>query len=371
MIRQYEPLIRDEDIRAVELYLRSGGWITEHTVTETFEQAICKVLDAKYASVVNNGTLAISLALSVLGVKSTDVVLVPDWTMIATSTACDFIGAYPIPVDVSTVTGCMDVDKARETIKIKSHTARPKALIYVSLNGRWDNTEATKELFQECRKEGIKVIEDAAQSFGSASLMGTIGTLADITTFSFSPHKIITTGQGGALVTQDEVLHERIERLKDFGRLSGGEDIHDSIGINAKFTDLQAAIGVSQLSSFELRKAAKRSIYKQYRFALQRVKDVRFIDTNLSYTVPWFVDIYTDLRDELYEFLKGHGIETRKVYPALHEQPCYQWAANCPAASWFARRGLWLPSSMNLTTDQIEMICDCIKDFFDDFRRTS
>ncbi len=136
----------------------------------------------------------------------------------------------------------------------------------MSLNGRG---KYIKEFVKFCKENELYLIEDAAQSFGSKVDGQFLGTLGDIGSFSFSPHKIITTGQGGALVTNDEKLHEKIERLKDFGRLQGGADIHDYFGINSKFTDIQAVIGIEQIKKLKERIKRKKEIYLQYVICFQ------------------------------------------------------------------------------------------------------
>jgi len=369
-IEQYEPQLGVAVAEDLSQYIRNGGWCTEHVYTLDFEREIAKYLDVKYCACVSNGTIAITIALLACGVKPGDGVIVPDLTMVATATAAQLIGAGVHFIDVEKNTLCLDPNRAMEAIS--KLNPRPKALIYVSLHGRWDNTGAVLELFEFCRKLKIAVIEDAAQSFGSRSPYGAIGTQADISTFSFSPQKSITTGQGGAVVTNDKAMSKRIRRLKNFGRDSGGVDIHPKFGINAKFSDLQAIVGLDQLERIDEIVKRKKWIYETYQTELKDVSEILWVPTNLSLTSPWFVDIYTDLRDPLKKHLKKRNIHTRALYPTLTQQPCFGRKNNSQTiANYFSRRGLWLPSSMSLIKEEIITVCDEIKEYFREFRSST
>ena len=356
MIPQIEPVYGSEEINALTTYMESGGWLTEFKRTEEFEQRIAETLKVKYASVVNNGTISLTIALLALGIKPGDEVLVPNLTMIATPSACRLIGVNPILVDVSSEDLCMNLEEVKKKI-----TKKTKAIIYVSLNGRG---KYIKEFVKFCKENELYLIEDAAQSFGSMVDGQFLGTVGDIGSFSFSPHKIITTGQGGALVTNDEKLHENIERLKDFGRLQGGADIHDYFGINSKFTDIQAVIGIEQIKKINERIQRKKEIYSQYEGFLQENKFVEMIPTDLSQTTPWFVDIYVNDRDGLYEYLKKNGIGSRKVYPPINSQKIYNTINNFPISMHYCSKGLWLPSSINLSEEEIEFISGVVLSYF-------
>lgn len=364
MYHQYEPTITKEDIDAVSSYMNSGSWITEHKVTQKLQEEIQAYLGVAHAHCVVNGTIAISIALLACGVKRGDEVLVPDLTMVATATACELIGAKPIFIDVAHDSLCMDAAKARKAV----YKLRPKALIYVSLNGRWDTTGEMLRLFNDCRNYNIPVIEDAAQSFGSRNVHGLIGKHAKVTTFSMSPHKAITSGQGGFIVTDDLLVGERVKRLKDFGRLEGGTDLHDTFGINAKFTDLQASLALSQLQRIDSIVDRKKEIYATYFKYLKDEPNLRFIGTYIG-SSPWFVDIYTGLRDELAVMLRENNIFTRPIYPTLSNQPMYNRNSMNLVAEEYSRLGLWLPSSLSLQDKDIRFICDKIKEFFDNFQK--
>ncbi|HEC65544.1 MAG TPA: aminotransferase, partial [bacterium] len=224
-IPQSEPLITAKDRKAVNDYLKGGGWLTEHTKTKEFEDGITKFIGSKYCSVVPNGTLGLTLALMALGIKGE--VIVPAFTMIASVNAVKLAGAKPVMADIDLDTWCLDLDNLPITDKTQ-------AIMVVHLNGRSPDMD---KLVKICKEKHLYLIEDSCQAFGAVELKG------DIAVYSLSPHKIITTGQGGLVVTNSQKISEKVRRLKDFGRLDGGEDVFPELGFNFKFTDLQAVIG--------------------------------------------------------------------------------------------------------------------------------
>jgi perosamine synthetase len=260
MLPQYEPLTGIYEQTALNEYLKNPGFWTEYKKTTEFEQKIAEYLKIKHCIVVNNGTISLSLALLAMGIKPGDNVIVPDLTMIATPNAVRFIGANPIFVDI-TPDGLLDLYEADKAIKIYN----AKALIFVSLNGRSFNNTAWEYLWK-WKENGIRLLEDAAQSFGSKNYEGYFcGTRGfEIGSFSFSMPKIITSGQGGCLVTDNDELATTLRHLKDFGRASGGNDKHDFFGINCKFTEMQAVLGLAQLNDIQYRVLRKKQMHKIY-----------------------------------------------------------------------------------------------------------
>lgn len=370
MITQYEPLIDYKDLnKRVSKYLKQGdGWLTEYQNTQEFENSIAKFLGVNHAIVVNNGTIAISLALIAEGIRKGDRVLVPDISMIATAYAVELIGAEPIFCDIDPQTMCLDLNVARGIIEYAD--LEIKAVINVSLNGRNNHWLAYNDFQTFCSINKVKLIEDNAQSFGSKHSTEYISCPErGIGSFSFSMPKIITTGQGGCLVTNEQHLADNIRRLKDFGRVSGGIDEHEYFGINSKFTELQAITGLSQLKNINFRIERKKHIYNRYKEQLISTKGIHFLNTSDEVT-PWFVDIYVHDRDELMDYLKKLGVSTRAMYPCLHGQRQYRpdyigkGHVDFIQSSRMSNMGLWLPSSMNLADYDIDRICSLIRDFF-------
>jgi len=355
-INQMEPWIGDEERQSIMEYLDSGGWLTEFRKTREFEQMIGDYVGSKFVSAVNNGTVSLFIACMALGIGSGDEVIVPDYTMIASANAVVLAGARPIFVDVDRKNLCIDLELAEEAI-----TERTKAIMLVTINGRYPDMEKAVDL---AKKHNLFLIEDAAQSLGSRYQGKHLGTFGDIGSFSFSAPKVITTGQGGALVTDNEELYERIRKIKDFGRAQGGIDYHETLGYNFKFTDLQAVIGIEQMKKLDWRVQRKKNMFALYQSQLEDVDEVDFIETNLEDTSPWFIDILVPDPLALRDYLKEQGIGSRPFYPPIHSQPAYGLTGEYLNTEYISAHGLWLPSLSFLSDEDIRYICVKIKDFF-------
>ena len=358
-IPQMEPWFGVEEKIALNNYMDEGGWLTEFKNTEEFERRIAEFTGAKHCIVVNNGTISLTLAALACDVKAGDEVIVPNFTMIASPNSVKMFGAVPVFVDVEPETLCLDFEKTKAAI-----TDKTKAIMLVSANGRYP--KAGIEAFVELAKEkNLHLIEDSAQSLGSFYPDGIhIGTKGIVGSFSFSAPKVISTGQGGALVTNDDEVAKKIRKLKDFGRSGGGNDIHDSIGYNFKFTELQAVIGVEQMKKLQWRVDRKKEIISLYKNELADVKQVKFFEQDLVHTTPWFIDTLVENRAELQAFLKEKGIGSRVMYPSINKQVAYQLSGEYPVSNLVGEKGLWLPSAAQLTDEQIKYICNNISQFY-------
>ncbi|KEI71954.1 DegT/DnrJ/EryC1/StrS family aminotransferase [Endozoicomonas elysicola] len=359
-IMQMRPLFGEEEKKAICEYMDEDGFITEFKRTEKFEQMIAEYTGAKHCVVVNNGTISLTLAAMAAGIKSDDEVIVPNYTMIATPNSVKMFGAVPVFVDVEPDTLCLDIEKVKSAI-----TEKTKAIILVSANGRYPKPgiNAFEKLASD---NNLALIEDAAQSLGSYYPDGRhIGKAGVIGSFSFSAPKIISTGQGGALITDNDEIAYKLRRLKDFGRSGGGNDIHDSIGFNFKFTELQACIGIEQMKKLQLRVERKKEILSRYQHHLTGVDEVNFFDQDLECTTPWFIDVLVENRDALQLFLKESGIGTRVMYPPINEQEAYRVSGEHPVSQSIGQKGLWLPSAVQLTDEQIDYVCGKIKEFYE------
>ena len=355
-IHQYEPSVGKAEAQACYDYLIGGGWLTEFKQTENFENRICDFTDSKYCIVTTSGTVALILSLMAIGINTGDEVLVPNLTMIATPNAVRLLGGKVILVDIDPKTLCMDADLIEENI-----TPKTRALIYVSLNGRCGNIKKVQKI---CHKKNIILIEDAAQSLGSYKEGSHLGTFGEMGCFSFSMHKLLTTGQGGAIVTNSKDYFSKIKKLKDFGRERGGHDVHKEIGYNFKFTDLQATIGLKQMENIAHKIKKKKEIYSKYLNELSNIDEIEFIETNLDETTPWFVDIFLNKPAKLQEYLKQKGIGTRFFYPAISSQNIYHSGNSLNVSKNISQKGLWLPSSLTLSCKQLSGICRNIKRCF-------
>jgi perosamine synthetase len=358
-IPQMEPWFGVEEKEAIIQYMEEGGWITEFKKTTEFEHRIGEFTGARHCIVVNNGTVSLSLIAMAAGIKAGDEVIVPNYTMIATPNSVLMLGAIPVFVDVEKETLCMDIECAKKAI-----TPKTKAILFVNANGR--NPIAGIEAFQKlCEQKGLILLEDAAQSLGSffpnGKHQGTIGMAGS---FSFSAPKIISTGQGGAIVTNDDEMANRLRKLKDFGRAEGGNDVHNSIGYNFKFTELQAVIGNEQMKKLSWRVMRKKEIFKLYLMNLAGVNEIKFFNQDLSFTTPWFIDILAESRIELAKYLKENYIGSRTMYPPINKQEAYNISGNHNVSNLVGEKGLWLPSSAQLTDEDILFITYHIRKFY-------
>ncbi len=354
-----EPWFDEKEAKAIYSYVKSGGWLTEFKKTEELEKKIAKFTGSKYCVLTNNGTISLTLAMIALGLKAGDEILIPDLTMIASPNSAHMIGIRPVLVDIEPTTLGMDLKKAEKKI-----TKKTKAMMYVAFNGRAGDM---KKIAAFCKKHKLFLIEDSAQALGSYWKGKHLGTFGQIASFSFSVPKIITTGQGGALITNSKILYGKIKKLKDFGRDRGGLDFHPYMGWNFKFTDLQAVIGIEQMKKLSFRIKKKKQIYKWYLGGLKNVEEIEFVPTNLKETSPWFIDIFVKNPNKLADYLGKRGIGTRRIYPAIHTQITWKNSfkkAKFPTALDYASRGLWLPSSSKLTRHEVGKVIKSIKDYY-------
>lgn len=361
MIHQIKPLLNNTLLVELTRYLTSGGWLTEHKKTEEFEQVLATFLGKKHCIVVPSGTVALALAtFALIRTRAADVardqVFVPDLTMIATANALSMFDMKLTPrfTDVDANMACMH---SKHILPIGYN--RACGIIYVSLNGRSSDMD---EIRRVCDRYNMFFIEDACQSFGSRTPDGRyLGTIGDVGCFSLSPHKIITTGQGGFIVTDIDDVAKEIRSLKDFGRKEKGVDDHISLGFNFKFTDLQAVIGLDQMTNISKRLELKKDIYNKYYTDLHELVTMRPLTVGM---VPWFVDIYSDRVVDIQHRLQEAKIGCRRMYPPLHTQHPYcswGWSENFDNSKKLSATGLWLPSYLEITDEEIQTVCCCIR----------
>ena len=354
-INQIEPYITKEDKNELIKYVNSGGWITEHSQNKIFEDKFKKITKSKYAITFPNGTLTLFGILLSINIKKGDEIIVPNYTMVATVNAVNLTGAKAVFCNISKDNLCLCPDELKKKINKKT-----KAIIYVTLNGRSGYIDKVRNI---CIKKKIHLIEDSAHSIGSYFKNKHHGNFGIASSFSFSMPKIITTGQGGMIVTNNFNIYKKIKKIKNFGRITDGNDDYNSIGYNFKFTDLQASLGISQLNNLEWRVKKKKLIFKNYHAELSKNKNIKMFEYAINET-PWFIDIYVKNPKKLQSFLKTKKIITRLVYPSLSELKIFNKKEKFKNSSYYCIRGLWLPSSLNLTNLQIKFISKNIINFF-------
>ena len=345
-INQVEPNISEQDIQKVNDYMSSGAWITEHALTKELEKKIADFVDRKYAVAVPNGTIAIYLSLLAAGLTKGKRVAVPNITMIATINAILWAGAEPVIIDLNERL-CMSL-KSLQTVE------KLDGVIYVPLNGRTEDGIAIEEY---CNEKDIILIEDSAHALGSQYQNKMCGSLGSMSVFSFTPHKIITMGQGGLVLTDEDNFYEYLVELKTFNRSKDKSDWHDGFGLNFKITDLQSALGLSQFEKINEFIKIKKEMFQLYINKITSYKFINFFD----YETPWFVDLICESerdRDNLKDLLEREDILTRESYPALSKQSFLQSVekTNLKLSENISENILWLPSSTNLTKNQLEKV---------------
>ena len=356
VIFQSEPLITKSDKNAVKKYILSDGWITENKVNAKFEKKFSSFVKSKYAVSFPNGTLTLFAMLKCLNLKPNSEVIVPSYTMVATANAVLAANCKVKFADIEKDHLCMCPKSL-----IKLITNKTRVVIYVTLNGRLGKFKKIKDI---CREKKITLIEDCAHSIGSFTENKIHhGTESLASSFSFSTPKLFTTGQGGMVVTNNKVYFKKLKKFKNFGRLKDGFDFYEDYGLNLKFTDLQATLGISQMKNLRKKILVKKSLFNQY---FQNLKDIKEIEIKnfKPNECPWFIDIYVKNPKKLQNFLKRFNIVSRLVYPSLNKQKFFNTKINCPNAQNFCNKGLWLPSSLKLRPIQVDFICKIIKQYF-------
>jgi len=233
------------------------------------------------------------------------------------------------------------------------------AVIVVDINGRSPDYKPIEEL---CKRKNVLLFEDAAQALGSADKYGrNLGTIGLAGSFSFSSAKIISTGQGGCVVTNDKGIDAKIRKIKDFGRISPGVDTHTQLGYNFKYNDFLASIGREQLKKLPERIKLKKDLAKYYR---ENLKDIQVYEA-CENEVLWFFDILTNDREKLSASLKNSGILTRNFYPPIHQQSPYCSHDFFKMAETFSKSGIWLPSGPDINVEEVDFVCKSINKFLE------
>lgn len=357
-IVQTRPNFDINEANACFEYMKSGdNFVTEFKQTAQLEKMITEFTGSKYCVMTTSGTTALMLAYYSLNIGKGDDVIVPNYTMIASINSIKAVGANPIIVDVDPITCTL----TKEIIE-KHITDKTKAILHVSLNNRTNNLN---DIVQYCKENNLFLVEDAAQSVGCFLNNKHIGTYGTIGCFSLSTPKIISTGQGGFLVMDSEDLYKKLNMIKNYGRKEGGSEVYEIFGLNSKFTDIQAVIGIEQMKKLPYRIKRMREIFDLYYNELISIKsNCKMIPPANDEWIPWFIDIFVDNRDDLASFLNKHNIQTRITYPALNKLPMHLNNDNLENSNYISMHGLFLPSHTLLSDHEIKYICEIIKLYY-------
>lgn len=355
----WHPEIGGEEYPLIRQVLESN-YVNDGDVADEFGRRIAELIGAKYAVMVTSGTAAITAALLAVGVQPGDEVIVPDITFIATANAAVMAGAKPVLVDVNPHTLNIDPEAICRAI-----TNRTRAIVPVHVSGRAAEMDAILHIAES---RGLAVVEDAAEGFVSMHGGKYLGTIGHAGCLSFSPNKTITTGQGGAVLTNDDAIYGRLREWKDQGRPvrgTGGDDVHHSIGFNFKFTNLQAAVGLGQLHYLQPRLERARAIYRGYAEGLAGVPGITLPGFDLEHgESPQWTDALVERRDELDQHLLSRNIHCRRFWFPLHTQTPYAQPDEAfPHSTAASKHALWLPSAFSLTDVQVARVCTEIRSF--------
>jgi perosamine synthetase len=339
----------------------ASGFPNEGPVAIEVEKYFQTLLGVKHAILTTSGTTAIFLALKSIGIGPGDRVGVPNLTFIATANAVALTGAEPVLLEILPDTLSLD-----PSYLLKVHTENPlDALVPVHVSGR---SALSPELCLVLESHGLRFIEDAAEALASKdpATGRYLGTLGNAGAFSFSPNKIVTSGQGGLVVTNDDEIALKIRELKDQGRPTrgtGGDDVHHSLGFNFKFTDLQAALLKSQLKKLDSRIFHLRSIYEYYLANVDSDIEMLKFDS-MKGELPLWPEIRIKNRSKMEQHLKDNGIGFRNIWHPLSTQEPYKYQnLVLPQSETAAREILWLPSAFSLTPEKLEKVVKTLNSF--------
>jgi len=344
-----------------------SGWISsEGPYVSRFEEKFAASAGRKFGIAVSNGSVALDAAIVALGIKAGDEVILPTFTIISCAAAIVRVGAIPVVVDSDPVTWNMDVNQIEE--KITPHT---KAIMVVHIYGLPVDMDPVLAL---ANKYGLKLIEDAAEMHGQTYNGRPCGSFGELSTFSFYPNKHITTGEGGMIVTDDPALAEKCRSLRNLCFQAKKRFIHEEIGWNFRFTNLQAALGLAQLENLDAHVQRKRAMGAKYTALLKDIPDIQLplVKTSYADNIYWVFgivlgDSYGVDADEIARRLTARKIGTRPFFWPMHEQPVFQKMGlfketRCPLAERIAHRGFYVPSGLALTEAEMEAVAVGLKE---------
>ena len=372
MIFVNEPLLGQRELEYVSECVHTGWISSAGRFIEEFEKQWATYCGRRHGIAVSNGTVALQLAAACLGLKPGDEVIMPTFTIISCALAVVYNGGVPVFVDCDPRTWCMDVDQVKSKI-----TERTRAIMPVHIYGHPVDMDPILDLAE---RHGLAVVEDAAEVHGAEYLSGRgtthpawrrCGSFGTLSCFSFYANKLITTGEGGMVLTDDTELAEKTRSLRNLCFQAGRRFHHEELGFNFRLTNLQAALGLAQVERIEEIIARKRSMGQEYNRCLAGIKGLQ-----LPVEEPWARNVYwmygvvlseeTGMDATVFgQRLKQQGIETRPFFLGLHEQPVFHQrelflGERYPVTERIARQGLYLPSGLALTAEQISRVCEAV-----------
>jgi len=355
-----EPKLNGNEFRYVARCLETNWISSTGNNIEQFEKKFARCCGARYGISCTSGTTALHLALATLGIGKGDEVIIPTFTMIATANAVTYTGATPVLVDAEPDTWNIDPEKIEEKI-----TERTRAVIVVHTYGHPADMD---KILSVAKKYHLYVVEDAAEAHGAEYKGKKIGSIGNIACFSFYANKIITTGEGGMLTTNDKKIAEVARELRSHAFSKERHFWHQYVGYNYRMTNLQAAIGLAQVERFDEFVQLRIGHARLYNSMLKGIKGIILPpQTKDVKNVYWMYSILIEdelgiSRDELRGGLAERGVETRTFFIPVHLQPIYfrRYPQRFPIAEELCRKGMYLPSASSLTEEEINYVVKSI-----------
>lgn len=355
-----EPSLGDREVELVADAVRSGWVSSIGEYVTAFEDELARRCRVAHAIATSNGTAALHLALAVAGIGPEEEVIVPSLTFVATAAAVRYVGASPVLADSDPTHWCVDPTDVANRI-----TPRTRAIVAVDLYGHPADMDALAEIASE---HDLALVEDAAESLGAEYRGRPAGCLALLGILSFYGNKLITTGEGGAVLTNDAALAERARLLRDHAMDPQRRYWHGEIGFNYRITNMQAALGVAQLERLSEFLERKRAIASAYRAGLEDLPGVTLQEEAGWATSSWWM---TTLRidpsdgvdrDELAVRLRADGVDSRPAFVPLHLLPHLRQEGALPVAEAIGSEGLSLPSSTCLTDEEVDRVIASVRE---------
>jgi perosamine synthetase len=374
MIPVSEPQLGARELEFVAECVQSGWVSSAGRFIEAFEQQWAAYCGRSYGIAVSNGTVALQAAVAALGIGPGDEVILPTFTIISCAQAVTYAGAMPVLVDADPVTWGIDPDQVAAKI-----TTRTRAIMPVHIYGHPVDMDPLLDL---ANRHNLAIIEDAAEVHGAEYLMARAsdnplwrrcGSFGTMSTFSFYANKLITTGEGGMVLTDDPAIAAKLRSLRNLCFQSARRFYHEDLGFNFRMTNLQAALGLAQLERIDDIVARKRWIGQEYNRRLVDLPGIQLpTEQAWARNVYWVYGIVLDESTGmdaavLATRLSERGVDTRPFFLGMHEQPVFQRMGlfkneRYPIAERLARQGLYLPSGIPITTEQIEHVCNVLQE---------
>ena len=355
------PFIEKDDIKAVTSVLKTR-WLSLGPKLREFEELFAKFIGTRYAVAVNSGTSALHLCVKALGIGKGDEVIVAPFSFVASANCALFEGAKPVFVDIESKTFNIDPEKIEEKI-----TKKTKAIVVVDVFGRPAHKEAIKKI---AKKHKLKIIEDSAEALGAEYKGRKVGTFGDCGIFAFYPNKQMTTGEGGIIVTNDKKIYELCLSYRNQGRNIKSRWLdHERVGYNYRISDIQCALGVSQLKKIKRILKKRENVAKEYTKRLKKVKGIRTpFSSTKDLKVSWFVYvIQVPERDEFLIKLKKKGVQCSNYFPPIHLTKHYKKEhghkkGDFPVCEKISKTTLALPFYTHMNKKDMAYVCEQVND---------